>query len=165
MKSAPLPRLWPFVLLLAAAVCLNATFTTGGTAYTKRLKTKLLSEPKPTAPAIGEVGFAQALTITNVQGPWLQVNGVIATGWVYNGNISATKPEVGNGADGLPLTATETSASAAARGFDEVVVDYANRHNLGSARTDLDWMLEHAKQITDEDVDAYLKAHKKGEYK
>lgn len=165
MKPAPTPRWWPLALLLSATVCLSAALTTGGTAYTKRLKTKLLAEPKPTAEATGEVGFSKELKISTVQGPWLQVSGESASGWVFNGNVSATKPSVGTGTDGLPLVATETSASAAARPLDEVVNDYANRHGLGNARADMDWLMEQAKLITEEDVDAFLKEHKKGEYK
>lgn len=165
MNPAPTPRLWPFVLLIAAAVTVHAALATGGIAYTKRLKTKLLAEPKPMAAATGEVGFGKALTISNVQGSWLQVSGEGVSGWVFNGNISATKPDASSGADNLHLAATETTASAAGRGFDEVSNDYAKRHGLGNAHGDLTWLVEQTARITDQDVDAFLKAQKKGEYK
>jgi len=51
-RASPL-RLWPLALLLFTAVTINAAFVAGGTAYTKRRETKLLSEPRPLADVAG----------------------------------------------------------------------------------------------------------------
>jgi hypothetical protein len=165
MKPAPTPRLWLYVLLLAASVGLQAALTTGGIAYTKRLKTKLLAEPKPMAEATGEVGFNKELKISTVQGAWLQVSSDSASGWVFNGNVSATKPEIVIGADGVPLAATTTTASAAARPLTPAANDYAKANGMTNARDDLNWLVETSAGVTDDDVRAYMQEHKRGEYK
>ena len=51
MKTFTALRLWPVGLVLAAAVCVEAAFSAGGVAYTKRYKTTLLAEPSPQAKA------------------------------------------------------------------------------------------------------------------
>ena len=86
------------------------------------------------------------------------------TGWVFGGNLSETMPAEIKGSDGLPVTASQTTASAAARPLTPAADDYAERRNLGDARKDLDWLQDQCKQVTAEQVDAFLKASKKGEF-
>jgi hypothetical protein len=164
MKSRPTLRLWPVVILLALAASLEAAIAAGGLAYTKRFKTVLLAEPSPLAAPAGELALGRKLTVNEVRGSWLRVSDGPATGWVFAGNISETKPEEAKGADGLPLAASQTTATAAARPLTPAAADYAERRNLGSAREDLDWLLEECKAFTPEEVAAYMQAQKKGEY-
>lgn len=164
MKSRPAPHLWLAVLLLALAVSVEAALVAGGLAYTKRFKTILLAEPSPLAAPAGELALGRKLTVNEVRGSWLRVSDGPATGWVFAGNLSETKLEEAKGADGLPLAASLTTATAAARPLTPAAADYAERRNLDSAREDLDWLLEECKAFTPKEVAAFLQVQKKGEY-
>ena len=159
-KSIPLAVL--FAGLLAASALL--AFEAGGIAYTKRAETTLLAEPKPLAPAAGKLAFGKKVKIEQVQGAWLRVSDGPVSGWVFNGNLSDTKPSEGKGLDMGPLLASKTTATAAARPLTDVTIAYAKEKNLGEAKGDLEWVVAEAKAITPEEVDAYLVEHKKGEY-
>jgi len=165
MNPRPALRLWPAALLLAAVVVVaDAALTAGGTAYTKRYKTSLLAEPSPLAKPTGEVPFAQQLKIVEMKGNWLRVSAGPNGGWVFAGSLTDTKPAEIKGTDGNVLLASATTATAANRPLSEEANAYAARRNLGSARVDLDWLQAQCKGFTSADVDAFLKAQKKGEF-
>jgi hypothetical protein len=158
MKALPL-------LLAATALAAPAhAYAPGGAAYTKRVDTALLADPSPLAQAVGHVGFAQKLAVDEVKGVWLRVRGGPAAGWVFAGNVAAQKPSENKGADGLPIEAAETSATAAARPLAPAANDFAQRRNLGQAREDLDWLIQFDGSITPADISAYMQEHKKGEF-
>jgi hypothetical protein len=167
MKTDPTPiaRRWLLPALAAAFVVLQGSFVAGGTAYTKRLETPLLSEPRPLAPAAGKVGYSRPVKIEKLQDNWLLVSDGPARGWVFAGNLTDTKPESGKGLDGLPLSASRTTAAAAARPLTPAGDEYAQRHNLASARDDLNWLLQQSRALTEDEVTAYLQAQKRGEYR
>jgi hypothetical protein len=158
-------RRWTIVLLLAAVTAAEAAWVAGGTAYTKRFKTVLLAEPSPLAAPAGELALGRKLTVKEVRGSWLRVSDGPAAGWVFAGNVTDTKPVESKGLDGLPVAASQTTATAAARPLTPAGVEYAARNNLASAREDLDWLLQQTGALTDEQVTDYLKEQKKGEYK
>lgn len=164
MNSRLVIRLWPAALLLAAVVVVDAALTAGGTAYTKRYKTTLLAEPSPLAKPTGELAFARKLKIVEIKGNWLRVSDGPNGGWVFAGSLSDTKPAEIKGTDGNVLLASATTATAANRPLSEEANAYAVRRNLGSARVDLDWLQAQCKGVTAGDVDAFLKAQKKGEF-
>jgi len=163
MKSRPAPLLWPALFVLAA-VSVEAALAAGGLAYTKRFKTILLAEPSPLAAPAGELDPGRKLAVNEVRGRWLRVSDGPATGWVFSGNVAETKPEEAKGADGLPLAASQTTATAAARPLTPAAAEYATRRNLEDAREDLAWLLEECKAFTPEEVAAFMQAQKKGEY-
>lgn len=167
MKTPPpLPRWWlPAFLVGAAAVTLEAGLMAGGFAYTKRVETRLLAEPRPLAPSVGKLGYARKVKIDQAQGAWLHVSDDKAGGWVFAGNLTETKPAEGKGADGLGLAASETSATAAARPLTPDAEAYSQRRNLSSAREDLAWLLAEAQKVTPDDVEQFLQSQKKGEYR
>jgi hypothetical protein len=162
MKSRNALRWWPAVLVLAVSV--DAAFSAGGTAYTKRYKTTLLAEPLPQAKVAGELAFARKVKIEQTQGNWLRVSDGPMAGWVFLGSLSETKPDESKGLDGAPLLASNTTVTAAARPLTPAADDYSQRRNLGNARDDLNWLLTQCSAITSEQVEAYLQANKKGEY-
>jgi len=164
MKPASFARLWPVALLLAAGVPLDAALSAGGTAYTKRLETKLLAEPSALSAPVGTLGFARPVKIAEARGAWLRVSDGPAAGWVFAGNLSETKPAEGKGLDGLGLAASSTTATAAARPLTPAADDYAARHNLTNARDDLNWLLAQCHAVTPTQVEAFLKEQRKGEY-
>jgi len=156
----------PRVLLLAGlcAVSAFAAFEAGSFAYTKRLETKLLAEPKPLAEVSGKVAFAHKVKVEQVQGAWLRVSEGPVSGWVFGGNLTDAKPDETSKLDGVALMASNTTATAAARPLDDEVVKYAEQRNLGDARADLEWMQKTGTEITTEDVDQFLQEKKKGEF-
>jgi hypothetical protein len=152
------------VLLLGAVVVADAALSAGGTAYTKRYKTVLQAEPSPDARATGELPFARQVKIVEMKGKWLRISDGPNGGWVFAGSLTDTKPAEIKGTDGNLLLASATTATAANRPLSEEANAYAARRNLGSARVDLDWLQAQCKGVTPEDVEAHLKAQKKGEY-
>lgn len=165
MKPFPLlTRLGPVALLLTAGLPLTAAHTAGGTAYTKRLETKLLAAPSALAPPAAKLSLGRPLKIEEVRGPWLRVSDGPVTGWVFAGNVSENKPASGKGLDGLGLAASQTTATAAARPLTPVAMEYAARNNLENARTDFDWLLAQCQAFTPEEVEAFMKEKQKGEY-
>lgn len=152
--------------LLAGLLCATAllAYEAGGLAYTKRVETKLLAEPKPLAGAVGKLAYGRKVKVAEVRGSWLRVSEGSATGWVFAGNLSATAPNEAKGLDGLPVAASETTATAAARPLTPAAAEYASRRNLAAAREDLDWLLTECQAVTPEDVEAYLQENKMGEF-
>lgn len=152
--------------LLAGLLCATAllAYEAGGLAYTKRVETKLLAEPKPLAGAAGQLAYGRKVKIEQVQGAWLRVSDGPVSGWVFAGNLSETKPAEGKGLDGVPALASQTTATAAARPITPAAEEYAARRNLTEARNDLDWLLAECHAITPENVEAFLQENKKGEY-
>jgi len=165
MKPHSTPRLALVAMLLATASALEAAFAAGGTAYTKRRETTLLAEPAPLAAPTGKLAFGRKLAIAEARGLWLRVSDGPAAGWVFAGNLSATKPAEGKGLDGLGLDASTTTVTAAARPLTPAALEYAARNNLVNARADLDWLLEQRATFTAEVLQEFLQAQKKGEFK
>lgn len=165
MKSRTTARGWWLgSIALAAATTAGAALTTGGTAYTKRFKTTLLAEPSPLAAAAGELALGRKLTIDEVRGKWLRISAGSLTGWVFSGNLSETKPAESKGLDGLPVAASQTTATAAARPLTPAADGYAARRDLTNARDELNWLLAQCGAITPAEVETFLQEKKKGEF-
>ena len=162
MKARPAPSRWRLAALLLAFA--SIAFTSGSTAYTKRYETSLLAEPSPLAAVNGKVRFASKLKVKEVRGAWLRVSDGSTTGWVFTGNLAEAKPEENAGADKLGLSASTTTATAAARPLTPAASDYADRRNLGNARSDLNWLNQQCHAVTNADVEKFLQEKKKGEY-
>jgi len=154
------------LLLLAGllVVSASAAFQAGSVAYTKKLETTLLAEPKPSAETTGTIALGHPVKVEEVKGAWLRVSEGAVTGWVYAGNLSETKPDESSKFDGVALMASKTTATAAARPLDDAVVQYASQRNLGDARGDLEWMMQTCTEITEENVTEFLQEKKKGEF-
>jgi hypothetical protein len=150
--------------LLAAAAVVQAALVAGGYVYSKRYETTLLSEPQPLARPAGKLALGRKLKVEEVRGVWLRVSDGPAVGWVFSGNVAETKPVEIKGLDGLPIAASQTTATAAARPLAPAAADYAARRNLTSATEDLDWLLLQCHGLSDEELQKFLQEHKKGEY-
>ena len=156
------PKLVLGALLLAAPAL--AALAPGGTAYTKRMETRLLAEPQPLAETAARVGYARKLKIEEIRGAWLRVSDGAKSGWVFAGNVAEQKPDESRGLDGLPVAASETTATAAARPLAPAAIDYADRRGLAQSRGDVEWLEQTSADITAADVQAYMQAQKKGEF-
>ena len=161
-RVRPLLRIAALLLVTAAAV--EAAMVAGSSVYAKRFETPLLAEPQPLAKANSKVEVGRKLRVDEVRGKWLRVSDGGASGWVFNGNITDTKPVEIKGLDGLPIDASSTSATAAARGLDDFAKEYASAHNLNNAYSDFEWLSEECQNITPEDIEDFLQKQKKGEY-
>ena len=152
------------LVLVTTVAGLSAGFAPGGAAYTKRVETALLSEPKMLATATTRVPYATRLKVEDVQGNWLRVSDGRKTGWVFGGNLTEEKPSETRGLDGLPLAASQTSAATAARPLTPASEQYSGRHGLETAASDLIGRYQQRGVSTPEKVQAFLEAHKKGEF-
>jgi hypothetical protein len=156
-------------LIVAAATVapavLLAAFAVGAAAYTKRPETALLVEPQPLADTAARVGYAHALKVAEVRGPWLRVSDGKAAGWVFAGNLAEEKPSEVRGLDGLPVEASETTATTAARPLIPAAEEYSARRGLTKAADDLTWLGQQQATITPADVKAFLQEQRKGEFK
>ncbi len=164
MKPRLHSRLWLATALLLTTLASSAAMVVGGIVYCKRYETNLLSEPKPLSKATARLPLGRKLKVEEVRGIWLRVNDGKKTGWVFNGNISETKPAEVTSLEGEPVSASQTTATAAARPIAPAAVEYASRHHLNSNTSDLDWLLDTCHTISRADVDAYLQKQKKGEF-
>jgi len=150
--------------MLAAIPPASAAFTSGGTAYTKRVTTDLLSDSKALAPVSAHVGYARKLKIDQIKGVWLHVKDGGNVGWVFSGNVSEDKPAENQGMDGVPLAASQTSATAAARPLAPAAEEYADRKGLAEAKGDVLWFEANSDAVKSEQIEDYLKTNHKGEF-
>jgi hypothetical protein len=67
--------------------------------------------------------------------------------------------------DALPMLASQTTATAAARPLAPAAIEYASQKSLSSAQDDLEWMLTECHALKPEDVEAFMQENKRGEYK
>lgn len=165
MKSLPL--LCAGLILLGILPGTPAAFAgleAGGNAYTKRIETVVRAEPRALAAPTGKLGYARKLKVLEARDSWLHVSDGAVTGWVFAGNLSDAKPAESKGTDRLGLSASQTTATAAARPLAPAAVDYAESRNLGEARADLDWLNAQNFRVTNEELEAFLREQKKGEY-
>jgi hypothetical protein len=157
------PCTW-LAVALALAPVLTAALAVGGAAYTKRAETALLAEPQMLATPVARIAYAKKLKVEAVKGPWVRVSEGKSAGWVFSGNLAEEAPSETRGLDGLPLAASETSAAAAARPLVPAAEEYAARHGLAQPAEDLKWLAEQKAATKPEDVQAFLKEQRKGEY-
>lgn len=162
MKTRPLALVAALTGVTAPAVLL-AAFAVGGAAYTKRPETALLAEPTPLAATSARVAYARTLKVEEARGRWLRVSDGDAKGWVFAGNVAEEKPSEIRGLDGLPVAASETTATAAARPLVPAAEEYSARRGLTKAAEDLTWLNQQA-AITPAEVKSFLQEKKKGEY-
>lgn len=152
-------------LLLGSLALASAAHAPGGFAYTKRAETALLSEPTPMATPTARLKLGSKLKIEEVRGAWLRASGEeSATGWIFKGNVSAAEPDKESSLAQIPLDASATSATAAARPLAPAAADYGSRKNLARAQEDLAWLLGEGALVNAADVTAYLEANRKGEF-
>jgi hypothetical protein len=148
---------------VVAIVPMTSAFGPGSQAFTKRIETVLRVEPGPLAPVAARVGYAQVLTVDEVKGTWLHVREGMHAGWVFSGNVSEEKPSDPKGLD-IPVGASRTTATAAARPLEPAAEKYSERKGLDQARQDILWLEARSDSVSSDDVDAFLKANSKGEY-
>ena len=155
-----------FLLAIGCGLCASMLlgFEKGKTAYTKRSETALLEEPKPLAKSLATLPFGAAVNIVELGGHWAKVSRDKDTGWIYLGNLGEQKPAQDHSIEGLPTSASATTASIAARPLDKVAKAYADQKGLNEAAADVTWLEKQTDALDAAAVIEYLKAQKKGEF-
>lgn len=154
----------PILFACALGALLAVGFDTDKTAFTKHYQTTLLKDPQPLADTVATLPFATGVKITAIQGKWANVSANGNAGWIYLGNLSEDKPAEDNSIKFLRTSASDTTASVAARPLSETAQEYAQQEGLGQAEADVKWMEQQSDAITDANVVEYMKANKKGEF-
>ena len=160
----PHARFWLGAGVLFCASALLA-YDVGDKAYTKKLETNLLDQPQALAHPVAKISYAAELNVEQVNGAWLLVSAGDDRGWVFAGNVAEKKPSADHKTDFLPSSASDTTASIAARPLDDVAKNYGERKGLGEAKEDVEWVEQQSAQVNDAAVAQYLQAKKLGEYK
>ena len=159
----------PSTLLLTGVLLAPGTafavFSVGSTAYTKRMETSLLASPSAAAQPVAKLSFRKKLQVQEIKGAWVRVKESKNEGWVFQGNLSENDPKETAGIDQLPVSASSTTASAAARPLAPAASDYADRRGINSARADVIWLETESAKTGPEQVLTYLEQEKLGEYK
>ena len=156
------------VSLVTALTLIDAAF--GETVYVAAKSAQLRSGKTSLDPVVASLKLGETLEVVKRDDRWLQVQttkGV--TGWIYSTNVSPSKPAGGDSdlaALGQSVRRTDASAvtaSAGARGLDKASEDYAKRSGITQQQRDaVDRMTTY--KISDEDIQAFLKYGRLGEY-
>ena len=151
-------------LLVAISLgAMAAELEAGHSAYAIRDGQPLLADKDPDAATVAKLKSHHEYTVLLISGKWAQLKAGSSTGWVYEGNLSRDEPPEVN-TSGLSTEASATTLSAAARGIDNDAKGYADRKGEAESAGDVVWMEQENDAIGKDEVRAYLKEHKLGEY-
>jgi len=157
--------LFALLALAGAGSAATLAFEAGDFAFVKRADTALLAEPTPFAAATVRLELGARLSIVELQGNWLHATDAgAASGWIFAGNVSATEPDTGSLLAQVPLDASATTSTAAARPLSPAASDYGARMELAAAQEDLDWLLNEGAPVATAEVTTWLEQNGKGEY-
>jgi len=154
--------------MLTVMTLANAAF--GETLYVIAKSAQLRSGKTSLDPVVASLKLGESLEVVARNERWLQVRTAKGVqGWIYAAHVSESKPAGGDSelaALGKGFRRTEASgvtASAGARGLDKASENYATRAGITPQhRAAVDRMT--ANKIPDEDIQAFLKAGRLGEY-
>jgi hypothetical protein len=150
-------------LLAAVSFATAAELEAGRSAYVIHDDQPLLADKDPDAGTVAKLKTHHEYTVVQISGKWVQLKASSATGWVYEGNLSREEPPDVNNSS-FKTEASATTLSAAARGIDDDAKGYADRKGEAESANDVVWMEQENDAIGKDDVHAYLKEHKLGEY-
>jgi uncharacterized protein YgiM (DUF1202 family) len=149
--------------VMAGTVWAETVFVQAKTAQLRAGKTSL-------DPVVTNVKYGEALQVRKSEGKWMEVEtGTGIKGWIFANKTTTVKPSgsedelsrLGRGFRGKE--ASDTTASAGARGLDKASEEYAKRSGISQRDRDtVDRMT--AYKITDQEVEDFLKKGELGEY-
>ncbi len=160
------------VLCTIALTCLGflVSVAQAETVYVQAKTAHLRSGKTSLSKIVATVRFGEPLTLLSTEGSWNKVRTARGnTGWIYANKITSTKPSRSEsrlaalGKDFRRTEASPATASAGIRGLDEFSGDYARRVGMPPRhRTAVERMTNY--RVTDQAVEAFLKAGRLGEY-
>jgi hypothetical protein len=168
VTSIAMPRL---TIGLVLVILLGFAFSSvAETVYVQAKSAKLRSGKTSLDPVVADVKYGEGLQVIKTDGQWLQVRTAQGTtGWIFANKTSTSQPSGGD--DGLAALgrsfrgreASETTASAGARGLDKVSESYATRAGISQRDRDA---VDHitAYKIADQEVEDFIKKGELGEY-
>lgn len=156
------------IFMVTVMTMTDAAF--GETLYVIAKSAQLRSGKTSLDPVVAGLKLGESLEVVKRDERWLQVRTAKGIqGWIYANHVSDSKPAGGGNelaALGKGFRRTEASgvtASAGARGLDKASESYANRAGITQQHRDaVDRMT--ANKIPDDDIQAFLKAGRLGEY-
>jgi hypothetical protein len=156
------------IFMVTAMTMTDAAF--GETLYVSAKSAQLRSGKTSLDPVVASLKLGESLEVVKRDERWLQVRTAKGVqGWIYAKHVSESKPAGGDNelaALGKGFRRTEAAgvtASAGARGLDKASESYANRAGITQQHRDaVDRMT--ANKIADDDIQAFLKAGRLGEY-
>jgi uncharacterized protein YgiM (DUF1202 family) len=150
--------------VMAGSAWAETVFVQAKTAQLRAGKTSL-------DPVVANVKYGEALQVRKSEGKWMEVETSSGTtGWIFANKTTKVKPS-GGGDDDFAKAgrgfrgkeASDTTASAGARGLDKASEEYAKRSGISKRDRDtVDRMT--AYKLTDQEVEDFLKKGELGEY-
>ena len=163
------------MLGLAGLVCLGILVSVvhGATTIYVQAKSAQLRDGKTSlSNAVATVQFGEEIDVLRQEEDWLQVRtSGGAMGWIFANKTTPTKPSAAGSDSGLAklgqavrqAEAAPVTASVGARGLDKVSEEYAKRSGIPKQyQNTVDRMT--ANRLSDEEVEAFLKEGRLGEY-
>ncbi len=158
------------IMLVVATVLPMANTAFGETLYVIAKSAQIRSGKTSLDPVVASLKLGESLDVVAREERWLHVRTASGTqGWIYASYVSSSKPAGGDNelaalGKGFRRTdASSVTASAGARGLDKASENYAHRAGITQQQRDaVDRMT--ADKIPDEEIQAFLKAGKLGEY-
>jgi len=140
------------------------------TVYVQAKTAKLRAGKTSLDPVVTALKYGEALEILKTEGSWLQVRTSAGkTGWIFTNYTTTVKPSGGDdelaklGQSFRRKEASDTTASAGARGLDKVSETYAKGSGIPQRYRDaVDRMT--AYQVGDQEVEDFIKKGELGEY-
>jgi uncharacterized protein YgiM (DUF1202 family) len=161
-------RLWlPMLILILGGM---VSLAWADTVYVQAKTAKLRAGKTSLDPVVTALKYGEALEVVKKEGSWLQVKTRAGkTGWIFTNYTTTVKPSGGDSeltktAQGFRgKEASDTTASAGARGLDKVSETYANQSGISQRHRDtVDRMTKY--EISDQDVEEFIKKGELGEY-
>ncbi|HVO30493.1 MAG TPA: SH3 domain-containing protein, partial [bacterium] len=153
------------LLLSAAALLLPASAFAGDTMYVRAAGTELKGAASPGAPVVEKLDIGAKVELLEKNGMWAKIKTKDdKTGFVFGPKLSKDKPDKEHfGKSGNALAANEGDTAQALRGLSPTAEKFAGRTDIKPADVAAVKAMEDRK-ATPQDVDAFLKEGKLGEY-
>ncbi|HEX2055712.1 MAG TPA: SH3 domain-containing protein [Nitrospiraceae bacterium] len=159
---------WPCVL--AMMFSLSAVVAGAEVLYVQAKSAQLRAGKTSLDPVLTNIRYGEAVEVLSRDGNWTEVKTAGgARGWIFSSKLSASKPPGAGdtlarlGQSMRSGEASSSTASAGARGLDKTSEGYADRAGISPRdREAVDRMTSY--QVSDDDVEQFLKEGGLGEY-
>lgn len=160
----------PLILAFFIGLPFLPSIATAETVYVQAKTAKLRAGKTSLDRVVADLKFGEPLDVLRKDGTWLEVQTETGTkGWIFVSKTTPNQPAESSddlaklGKSFRRTEASETTASAGARGLDKASEDYAKRAGITQQHRDaVDRMT--AYRMTDQEVEDFLKQGGLGEY-
>jgi len=159
-----------FLMLLALAGLGLAPAALAETLYVKKSATKLQESASASSKVVATLSQGTAVEVVNKSGNFYQVTAPGGKkGWVFKFKLSDKAAEAGGGSGlldalgGQQMAARESASGSSIRGLSPISEEHAKSKGISQGSIDAVKQME-AFKVSTQDVDAFMKAGKLGEY-